>query len=406
MKYIVLWIISSIILIISNSLSLELLLKISIPLIVVLLFSFFYQNTKLLKRNFISYILFFLISLTSLFGFTETLTGTHAESSNPFLYGFSFYTASIAYYLSIHKRFSFVDAFKIANPLLLITGPIALFIRPIKHKKFTSRFNYFAPFFLVGLFFYQIIAIPLTEFLYLIKLTDIVSALVFAFIFEIFIYTNFAGLSLILYGVFGMLGYKIPLNFKQPFSSSNMVDFWKGWHISLSSVLKILFYIPLRKRFSVLIAALGVFLASAFWHGVTVNFLIWGIFHALIFWLSIELLKRNIKIFPSLFMIGGIVIGRLIFADSNTERLIKKLTFDYDGSSIFNKILEAPETSLASLFIGIILISIEFLFRDFKSLKKRNYKHLRSPVIMFVLSLIGLVLIAQVGVNYAVYGQR
>ena len=139
---------------------------------------------------------------------------------------------------------------KASNPILLATGPIALFIKNIRYKSFRKRFKYFFPFILVGVFYYQIIAVPLTESFELIEATDLISSLVFATIFELFVYANFCGLSLIIYGLFGLLGFKVPLNFKQPFSSSNIIDFWKGWHTSLSTVLKSLFYAPLRKKFS------------------------------------------------------------------------------------------------------------------------------------------------------------
>ena len=79
--------------------------------------------------------MFFLISLTSLLGFTKTLTGSHAESSNLILYGLSFYSASLAFLLSSHpKKINYVEAFKLTNPLLLITGPISLFLKPLKGR--------------------------------------------------------------------------------------------------------------------------------------------------------------------------------------------------------------------------------------------------------------------------------
>jgi alginate O-acetyltransferase complex protein AlgI len=64
------------------------------PLIVVSAFAF--VNIKYQMRH-VQYLLFFSISFASLLGFTETLTGSHAESSNILLYGLSFYTASMAY---------------------------------------------------------------------------------------------------------------------------------------------------------------------------------------------------------------------------------------------------------------------------------------------------------------------
>lgn len=327
-------------------------------------------------------------------------------SANPYFYGLSFYTASMAFHLASQVKINISEAFKLANPLLLFSGPIALFIKRGGQKSFKKRINYYLPFVMVGLFFFQVVASPLTEFLFLIEKTDLVSVFLFAIIFEIFVYTNFCGLSLIVYGVFGMFGYKIPLNFKQPFSSSNVRDFWKGWNTSLSTVLKLLFYTPLRKRSNQFIALSGVFIASALWHGVTINFLIWGSFHAIAFWISLVLLRSNIKILPMIVLIFAVIIGRLIFADSDTDRLLEKLMFSYDGMSAFSDLLNAVNSSKSALILGIGLILIEFFFRKNRYVSKRNYKHLRSPIVLALLLLIGVFLITLTGGDYAVYGQR
>ena len=406
MKFLYLWLIAAIIFLTTDIISQEMLIKIVIPFVVVLTCVFVLRYSSLCRNPLIPYIFFFAISITSFFGLTETLTGAHQESTNNLLFGLSFYTASIAYCVSVYKKFSYIDAVKVSNPLLLITGPVALFVLPIRHKRILNRMNYYLPFCIIGIFFYQIIAAPLTEFFYLINSTDLVSSLIFAIIFEIFVYTNFCGLSLIVYGTFGVLGYRIPLNFKQPFSCTNIIDFWKGWHRSLSVVLKTLFYKPLRKRYPQIIALLGVYLGSALWHGVTFNFVIWGIFHTLMFYFTLAFLKKKIRLLPTIFLIISIVIGRLIFADSDTDRLLAKLLFDYNGLEEFKRIWFAPSSSIISLFIGIFLIAIEFLFQKNSNLRRRNYKHLRSPIVMLCLVVIGILLINETGVDYAVYGQR
>lgn len=352
------------------------------------------------------YLLFFSISITSALGLTQALTGMHAGSANPYLYGLSFYTASMAFHLASQVKLNISDAFKLTNPLLLASGPIALFIRRGGQKSFKKRINYYLPFVMVGLFFFQVVASPLTKFFFLIEKTDLISVFLFAIIFEIFIYTNFCGLSLIIYGVFGIFGYRIPLNFKQPFSSSNVVDFWKGWHTSLSTVLKVLFYTPLRKKSNQFVALSGVFIASALWHGVTLNFLIWGSFHAITFWISLILLRSNIKVLPMIVLIFCVIIGRLIFADTDTDRLLEKLMFSYDGMSASSVLLNAENSSKSALILGIGLILIEFFFRKNRYVSKRNYKHLRSPIVLALFLLIGVFLITVTGGDYAVYGQR
>jgi len=353
----------------------------------------------------IEYLLFFTISFASLLGLTETLDGSHAESSNVLLYGLSFYTASMAFLIAKNK-FNYKKVLAVSNPLLLSTGPIALFIEGISHKNLKQRIKYYFPFIIIGTFMFQIIGRPLTEFFFLIEKTDVMSVITFAAIFEIFVYMNFCGLSLMIYGLFGLFGYRIPLNFNQPFSSRNIVEFWRGWHTSLSQVLKILFYNPIREKFSLFYALLGVYIASAMWHGVTFNFILWGTFHAFFFWLSIKLLKQRNNVLPLILMPFIILVGRLIFADSDIDRLMEKLIFNFGGLDGIKPILFVSKTSLLALFFGSIIITIEFVFRNTKVMKKRNYKFLRTPFGLLVLCVLGVIFITDVGVDYAVYGQR
>jgi len=394
------WLIATLII---NAFSFEMnFIRFIIPLCLVTSLFWFLLKFRL---KYIEYFLFFSISIASLLGLTQTLTGSHAKSTNEFLFGLSFYTTSIAYLIAIN-RFNFSKILSISNPLLLSTGPIALFFICISHKSFKDRFKYYFPFIIIGIFMFQIVASPLTEFFFLLNKTDLVSTITFSIIFEIFVYMNFCGLSLIIYGLFGIIGYRIPLNFKQPFSSKNIVEFWRGWHISLSMVLKVLFYKPLRARFSLFVALMGVYFASAMWHGITFNFLIWGLFHTLSFWITIKLIKHQNKFLPIMLMPVIIIIGRLIFADSNIDRLFEKLSFRFESMDGFYSLFTGLNHSLLSLIFGILLISAEFIFKDTKVMNKRNYKYLRTPFALFILCIFGVLTASNVGMGYAVYGQR
>jgi len=370
--------------------------------------SFIFFSLKILNKKWISYPLFFAISVTSLFGFTEVLTGSHAESTLIYFYGLSFYTTSLAY-LNFNQKLSNNSIWKIANPLLLFTGPIVLFFNSIKGGLFRRRLTHYLPFLIIGVFYFQVIGAPLTSFLPLLNSTDIISVLVFAFIFELFVYANFCGLSLIIYSFFGILGYKIPLNFRQPFTSYNLIDFWKGWHITLSAVLKDLFYTPVRKKYGMFAALLIVYLSSAMWHGITINFLFWGFIHTVCFYLTLLILRSNIyfkKFFTIFLLFFGIIIGRLVFAESDTSVLLEKLSINYEGWVVLNQMMDVPMLSKAALCIGIVMILIEFIFQDNIFVSRRTYKHLRTPIAQIILCLIMLLLVRYIGGDYAIYGQR
>jgi alginate O-acetyltransferase complex protein AlgI len=358
------------------------------------------------KRNLFKYVLFFAVTITSALGLTKTLTGSHAESNNILLYGLSFYTASIAYLLH-SKQLSAKSIAVCSNPLLLITGPIATCFGAINHYSFKKRFKYFFPYIVLGLFLHQAIATPLTSTFHLIALTDMISSCAFAVIFELFVYANFCGLSLMIFGVCGIIGVRIPLNFRQPFSSTNMVEYWRGWHASLSTVLKSLFYTPTRRYLGTFPAIFVVYLASAMWHGVTMNFVLWGLFHASVFILTIIFLRKAAFLSSFALMIAGVVIGRALFADSNFDRLLQKLSFKYDGFGILTKLAVLPTTTKLALLLGIFFIGAEVVFQKCKHFNKRNYKFYRIPIIQLILLIITLATICDTsGVDYAVYGQR
>ena len=142
------------------------------------------------------------------------------------------------------------------------------------------------------------------------------------------------------------------------------------------------------------------------WHGVTFNFLVWGLFHAVFFWISLRLLKAGKAFFPLLMLPIIVIFGRLIFADSDTSRLVEKLSFSLDGFSGASEILTAPSHSHISLFFGFFFVLVEFAFRNRNIMRKRNYKHLRSPIMSCILCILCLLFISNVGDDYAVYGQR
>lgn len=100
------------------------------------------------------------------------------------------------------------------------------------------------------------------------------------------IYLDFDSISNIAIGTARMLGFKLEKNFHVPYLATSIKDFWNRWHISLSSWLRDYIYFPLgggrkgdlRKYLNVLI----VFFVSSLWHGITLNFLIWGMGHGVI----------------------------------------------------------------------------------------------------------------------------
>ena len=115
-----------------------------------------------------------------------------------------------------------------------------------------------------------------------------------------FIYFIFAGYSSMIIGLGLLVGIKVPENFNNPYFSTSITDFWRKWHMSLSFWIRDYIYIPLGgNRLGLLRKSLNILISMVIcgiWHGVTFNFLIWGIYHG--FLLAIEGVMREYKISP------------------------------------------------------------------------------------------------------------
>lgn len=117
--------------------------------------------------------------------------------------------------------------------------------------------------------------------------------------FGVQIYCDFASYSVIAIGSAQVMGYKLMDNFKQPYFSKSIAEFWRRWHISLSTWFRDYLYIPLggnrkgslRKYFNVML----VFIVSGLWHGASWNFVIWGFLHGA--FQVIGQITRPLKIF-------------------------------------------------------------------------------------------------------------
>lgn len=108
--------------------------------------------------------------------------------------------------------------------------------------------------------------------------------------YSFYIFFDFSGYSDLAIGVAMLLGFKVPENFESPYISRNIAEFWKRWHISLSSILREYIFLPMVRGVSKhfvkiprLVGTIGGYLATfiicGLWHGNTLNFVLWGLWH-------------------------------------------------------------------------------------------------------------------------------
>jgi alginate O-acetyltransferase complex protein AlgI len=151
--------------------------------------------------------------------------------------------------------------------------------------------------------------------------------------FAIQIYFDFSAYSDMAIGLAQMFGYRFPENFDHPYSAATLTDFWRRWHISLSTWFRDYLYIPLggnrRSARRTYMNLAVVFFLTGLWHGANWTFIAWGLFHGAI--LIVERItgigKRvvNTRVFPHRILTFGLVcFGWALF---NARALAQGLTF-------------------------------------------------------------------------------
>lgn len=122
--------------------------------------------------------------------------------------------------------------------------------------------------------------------------------LVAAFLFSIQIYCDFSGYSDIAIGCAKLFGIRLMRNFNVPYFSRDIAEFWRRWHISLTTWFRDYIYIPMGgsrvSKAKVIRNTLVIFLVSGLWHGANWTFVVWGAYHAVLF-LPLIILGKNRK---------------------------------------------------------------------------------------------------------------
>lgn len=147
------------------------------------------------------------------------------------------------------------------------------------------------------------------------------------------IYFDFSGYSDMAIGLGRMFGFKFPENFRYPYQSVSITDFWRRWHITLSTWFKEYLYIPLggnrrglaRQALNLLI----VWSLTGFWHGAGWNFVMWGLYYFMILFIEklflLKALDKLPKFFRHVYALLLIIIGWVIFASDDVSVLLPYL---------------------------------------------------------------------------------
>ena len=201
-----------------------------------------------------------------------------------------------------------------------------------------------------------------------------------AIYFAFQIYCDFSGYSDIAIGTSKLFGFELMSNFKFPYFSRNIGEFWRRWHISLSTWFRDYLYIPLGGskggKWKSIRNIFIIFLVSGFWHGANWTFIIWGLFHSILF-LPSFIFKTNRKytssiiaentLLPSLkefFQVGTtfilVLIGWVFFRSEtiiDSIGFITKMLFD----------LNIPNIYRSGILYVIIIFILDFFIRKNES---------------------------------------
>lgn len=192
------------------------------------------------------------------------------------------------------------------------------------------------------------------------------------------IYYDYSGYSDMAIGLGRIFGFYYEENFNYPYLSSSITEFWRRWHISLSTWFRDYLYIPLggnRKGLGrTCVNLFIVFLATGLWHGASMTFIIWGIYHGIFIlserlWLKKVLDRNPVKFLNHLYAMVVVVFGWLLFrAPSMTYAIDLAKAMIRPSKGLWNAGLFANNKILFLAVLGILLCGpVQALFPRFRN---------------------------------------
>ena len=298
----------------------------------------------------------------------------------------------------------------------LVAGPIVRYEtieKELKNRKTTfDDFTYGVERLILGLFKKIIIANQMGKLADTIFVSsNLTSPIAFlgglSYMFQI--YFDFSAYSDMAIGMGRIFGFKFLENFNYPYISKSITEFWRRWHISLSTWFKDYVYIPLggnRKGIKrQIINMLIVWTLTGFWHGAEWNFIIWGLYYFIFLVLEKFILKNILEKLPSilshLYTLTVVYIGWIIFRSDNLNALVTYI------KSLFSFKITALSLNELSVYIESywVYFVLAFIFQTpiylkiiekiskikNKKLKKfLNIIHYFSLIVIFIITIMFL----------------
>jgi D-alanyl-lipoteichoic acid acyltransferase DltB (MBOAT superfamily) len=344
-------------------------------------------TTSVCILGFFKYFNFFVDSFTALL----TQAGLHVNpiTLNIILpVGISFYTfQSISYSIEIYRRriepvkdilafYTYVAFFPqlVAGPIERPFHLLPQFLVPRTFKNKQARDG--ARLILWGLF--KKIALADTLAIMVDKVyaePDLFSggAILFAtFLFAFQIYCDFSGYTDIARGTARLLGVELMMNFRTPYFSKSIKEFWTRWHISLSTWFRDYVYISLggsrKGTLRWIIAISATFLLSGLWHGANITFIIWGAIHGLAYLTEAALAGNRtvkntlIKLLQGLLTFSIVCVAWVFFRASTASQAFHLITRMGDLFSAGYGPLELYLANIHGIIAGLVFLALFLVF--------------------------------------------
>ena len=346
--------------------------------------------------------------------------------------GISFYTfQTLSYVVDVYtnkakvcRRFTNFATYVCLFPQL-IAGPIVRYTTiedELQNRTHSfEKFAYGVNRFIIGLAKKVILSNNLGLLVSIISKSDeksILSYWIVAVVFTLQIYFDFSGYSDMAIGLGKMFGFEFMENFNLPYISESITEFWRRWHISLSTWFKEYLYIPLggnrKGKIRTYINLLIVFLATGIWHGASWNFVVWGLFNG--FFLVIERIKlkelldkNKLKFINHIYALLVIIFGWVLFRADTLKSALQYMKIMISPS----KQLVNFDTSLIINNRNIMMIIVVILFSGilqtiFNKLKNKEkikeiYHRYFEVIVICLLMFVSIMMLASNTYNPFIY---
>lgn len=320
--------------------------------------------------------------------------------------GISFYTFQIMSYVisvfqknvKVQKNLIFLGCYAVAFPQL-IAGPIVRYETVAEElndrRENLNDFAIGTRRFILGLAKKVIIADNLayiTDTIFAGSFSDFgfVGAWLGIIAYTLQIYYDFSAYSDMAIGMGRMLGFYYLENFNYPYIAKSITDFWRRWHISLSSFFRDYVYIPLGgNRHKQIRNILVVWLLTGLWHGAAWNFLIWGLYFGILLTLEKFVWGKALAKLPSwtqsLYTLFLVIISWVIFRSSSMAEALNilKSMFLFNGTGTI-AYLEYIQV-LQFRHILVLVLALIFSYPIYINFQKKIEKSVKQTLILDVL---------------------